>query len=156
MSRRSTQTGIARGRPEKGWPLFAYVRYLVVLLSIVLAAGPAVAGSFEVTPIRVEIVPGQTTTTITLRNLSDDVSSEQVRAFSWTQTGDEDNLTPTQDIVMSPPIFTIPPGQVQTVRVLVRNRDAQPGRPWRLLFDEVPPPVSPVRSLWRCGCPCQC
>lgn len=95
------------------------------------------------TPIRIEVVPGQSTTTITLRNLADAPSSVQARAFAWSQAGDEDNLAPTTDIVMSPPIFTIPPGQVQTIRLLLRNRDAQPDHPWRLLFDEVPAPGKP-------------
>ncbi len=113
---------------------------VAALLNVALAAGSANAGSFEVTPIRVEVVPGQMTTTISLRNLSEEASSVQARASAWAQAGDEDTLTPTQDIVLSPPIFTIPPGQVQTVRLLLRTRDAQPEHPWRLLFDEVPPP----------------
>lgn len=115
----------------------------IAALAISIAARPAAAGSFEVTPIRVELAPGQSTTTINLRNLASEPAAVQVRAFNWTQTSDKDDLAPTQDIVLSPPIFTIPAGQVQTVRLLMRARDVRPDHPWRLLFDEVPQPGKP-------------
>ena len=124
-------------------PLFRAERALLASVGWLLAVGSAFAGSFEVTPIRVELAPGQTSTTITLRNLANEPSSVQARAFGWTQAGDDDKLEPTQDIVLSPPILTIAAGQVQTVRLLLRNAGASPDRPWRLLFDEVPGPGKP-------------
>lgn len=112
-------------------------------MTVALAVPPAFAGSFQVTPIRVEIAPGQRAATVTIENLGDRPSSIQARAFDWTQDGDQDHLTPTQQIVLSPPIFTIPPGQTQTVRLLLRDPSPNPAHPWRLLFDEIPAPGAP-------------
>jgi fimbrial chaperone protein len=64
----------------------------------------------------------------------------QTRPYSWSQAGDEDNLTPTQDVIISPPIFTVPAGASQTVRLLLRGATETGGeRSYRLLLDEVPP-----------------
>lgn len=108
-----------------------------------LSGPPAHAASFEVVPIRVEFAPGQNTTTVVLRNLGDASSSVQVRPFLWSQAGDRDDLTPTSDIALSPPLFTLPPGQAQTVRLVLRNRATENQPAYRLLFDEVPPPGQP-------------
>jgi fimbrial chaperone protein len=108
-----------------------------------LAAVPTQAANYEIVPIRVDFGAGQATTTVTLRNLSDTPSSVQVRAYAWTQAGDRDDLAPTADIVLSPPIFTVPAGQSQTVRLLLRNRTPAPDRAYRLLFDELPPAGQP-------------
>jgi fimbrial chaperone protein len=61
--------------------------------------------------------------------------------FRWTQTEGEDVLTPTQDIVASPPLIEIPPHAEQLVR-LVRPNAANPAgeQSYRLLIDELPEP----------------
>ncbi len=64
----------------------------------------------------------------------------QARVYRWTQAGDEDALTSTQDVIVSPPIFTAPDGGSQTIRLLLRSRIAAGAeRSYRLLLDEVPP-----------------
>ena len=134
----------ARARP---WPArlraVALGGLLIAGLDTGLDAGPARAASYEVVPIRVELAAGQSATTVVIRNLGDAASSVQVRAFAWTQQGDRDDLTPTDDVALSPPIFTVAPNQAQTVRLLLRSRAAERDRAYRLLFDEVPPPGRP-------------
>jgi fimbrial chaperone protein len=104
-----------------------------------LLSGKAQAASLEILPVTVTLAPGQTATTIEVMNRGGGTAAIQARAYSWTQAGDEDPLAPTQDIILSPPIFTIPEGASQTMRVLLRGGiGAGAERSYRLLLDEVP------------------
>jgi fimbrial chaperone protein len=104
-----------------------------------LHAGTLRAGSLEILPVIVVLTPGQTTATIEVKNRGDNPAAIQTRPYSWAQRGDEDTLTPTQEIILSPPIFTVPAGASQTVRLLLRGgAEAAGDRSYRLLLDEVP------------------
>jgi fimbrial chaperone protein len=100
------------------------------------------AGSFRVSPVRVELTPTQPSVALTVRNESekDDVVV-QLRATDWKQVNGEDVYTPSTELIASPPIFTIKAGSTQTVRVGLRKaelRDLQ--QTFRLYITEVPPP----------------
>lgn len=104
-----------------------------------LAVGMARAATLEISPVIVILAPGQTAATIEVRNRGGAPAAIQARAFAWTQEGDDDPLAPTLDLIVSPPIFTIPQDASQTMRILVRPHAGAPGeRSYRLLLDEVP------------------
>jgi fimbrial chaperone protein len=106
------------------------------------------AASLEITPVLVTLAAGQTATTIEVTNHGGAPTAIQARAYRWTQAGDEDALAPTQDIIVSPPIFTVPDGRSQTMRLLLRGGIAAGGeRTYRLLLDEVPPANIPNRQI---------
>jgi fimbrial chaperone protein len=91
-------------------------------------------------PVAVHLVPGQTATTIEVTNRGGVAAAIQLRAFAWSQDGDKDLLTPTQDIILSPPIFTLAKDGKQTIRLMIRRGAHAAGeRTYRLLIDEVPP-----------------
>jgi len=98
------------------------------------------ATSLEITPVTVHLAPGANATTVEVMNRGGMAAAIQLRAYAWSQDGDKDVLTPTQDIIMSPPIFTLGKGASQTIRLMLR-RGARAGgeRTYRLLIDEVPP-----------------
>jgi fimbrial chaperone protein len=113
-----------------------------------LLASEAQAASLEISPVLVNLAPGQTATTIQLTNHSGAASAIQVRAYRWTQAGDEDALAATQDIIVSPPIFTVADGAAQTIRLLFRGGGAAAAeRTYRLLLDEVPPANTKNRQV---------
>jgi fimbrial chaperone protein len=114
---------------------------LVALIALSwLHAGTALAASLEISPLIVTLAAGQTTTTIEVRNRGETLIAIQARSYRWTQTGNEDTLIPTQEIILSPPIFTVPAGASQTVRLLLRGGiGGTEERSYRLLLDEVPP-----------------
>lgn len=65
----------------------------------------------------------------------------QLQLMRWTAEGAEDRYEPSEDLVATPPIMTIRPGGVQTLRVgLTAGVDAQRERAYRLYAEEVPPP----------------
>jgi fimbrial chaperone protein len=120
------------------------MRPILVLAALIsfgwLLADKVSAASLEISPVLVNLAPGQTAATIEVQNRGGAPAAVQARAYRWTQAGDEDALTPTQDIILSPPIFTVPEGASQTVRLLLRGGSGAGGdRSYRLLLDEVPP-----------------
>ena len=124
-------------------PVFAALIALGCLL-----CGQANATSLEITPVAVHLVPGNNATTIEVMNRGGVAAAIQLRAFAWTQAGDQDVLTPTRDIIVSPPIFTIGKGATQTIRLLLRRGAASAGeRTYRLLIDEVPPVSSKGHNI---------
>jgi len=104
-----------------------------------LLPGAATAGSLEISPVSVNLIAGQNAKVIEIRNRGDSAAAIQIRAFAWSQSGDADILASTQDIIVSPPIFTIPAGASQTIRLLLRGKGGTGERSYRLLLDEVPP-----------------
>ena len=124
-----------------------------VTVALLVSSG-AEAASLEFSPVRVEMRPGQTATTIELHNLGATVAV-QVRPYLWTQRGDIDELNPTSDLVVSPPIFTIPEGETQVVRLLVRVASGNTEQAFRLIFDELPQPGSgrPIVTALRASIP---
>jgi fimbrial chaperone protein len=124
-------------------PVLAAVISLGCLLS-----GKIQAASLEISPVIVNLAPGQTATTIEVTNRGGAPAAIQARFYAWTQAGDEDTLTPTQDIILSPPIFTVPAGASQTMRLLLRvGIVAGAERSYRLLLDEVPPANTENRQI---------
>jgi fimbrial chaperone protein len=106
------------------------------------------AAAWDVSPVLVTFDAGETATTIEMTNHSGAPASIQARGYRWTQKGDEDALTPTQDVIVSPPIFTVPDGGLQTMRVLLRGGSAAGGaRTYRLILDEVPPAARQNREI---------
>lgn len=112
----------------------------IVLALTCVVPGRAQATSLEITPVAINLVPGQHATTIAVMNRGGVAAAIQLRAFVWTQDGDSDVLTPSQNIILSPPIFTVAKDKTQTIRLLLRPGRAGSGeRAYRLLIDEVPP-----------------
>jgi len=122
---------------------------LAALISLgCLLSGEVQAASLEISPVTVAFAPGQKATTIRVKNRGGAPAAIQIRAYSWTQAEEEDVLTPTQDIILSPPIFTVPGDASQTIRLLLRGGKVVSGeRSYRLLLDEVPAPNPQNRQV---------
>ena len=108
-----------------------------------LAANPARAGSIEVAPVLVEMVAPTLSSVLTVNNRGSFPVSAQIRAFAWGQDKSGDTLTPTRELLVSPPIFQIPSGASQMVRILLRQPPGAKDTAYRLLIDELPAPDSP-------------
>jgi fimbrial chaperone protein len=104
------------------------------------AAGPALAGLFSVTPVRIYMVPRDRAVAITITNEGDEELVMQADLFEWKQKPDgEDELTLTEDLILSPPIMKLAPKARQVVRLAVLNRAPTPDqRTYRMIVREVP------------------
>lgn len=106
------------------------------------------AGSFTVNPVRVTLSADRAVAAITVHNDGSEASVIQLETSHWTQEGGKDVLTPSNEILATPPIFTLSPGASQIVRVgLRRAPDAQRELTYRLVLREVPPPQPIAQGL---------
>ncbi len=130
-------------RPAFRWAR-ALCRRAVAMAVIGLAghAAPAASQGLQVAPVNLELPAGQTVTTITVSNNTDRATGMQVRSFDWRQQGGQDVLSPTQVVEVSPPIFELPAGGSQLVRVVLRSPPDAKEAAYRLLFDQLPTPGS--------------
>lgn len=122
-------------------------RVLSLLAACVAAATahPALAGSFSVSPVRIFMEARERATGVTIINEGDTDLVMQAELFEWKQKPDgTDELLPTQDLVLAPPILKLAKGGRQTVR-LANLRPPVPGEQltYRLIVREVPEALAP-------------
>lgn len=113
---------------------------LTALLAVCIAASGAAHGaSLQISPVMINLRAAQNATGVSLQNNGDVPIYGQVRVFVWDQKGGDDVLTPTDELIASPPVMQIAPKSAQTIR-LVRRSGAEggPERQYRVLIDEVP------------------
>ena len=123
-----------------------FLLWSMLLLGI---AGVETAGAanLQISPVTINMRAEQTSAGITLQNLGDAPLFGQVRVFLWDQANGEEAMSPTQELVASPPIVEIAANGRQTIR-LVRTQaaSAQQERTYRVLIDEVGRDDDPARS----------
>lgn len=111
----------------------------VSTLLLLGAASPVLAASLQVSPVSLELPASVKASQLTLHNLGDAPIDAQIRVFHWTQQDGEERLTPSSDLVASPPAATLSPGQDYTVRVVrVSEKPVDSEESYRLLVDELP------------------
>ncbi|MGH6853951.1 MAG: fimbrial biogenesis chaperone, partial [Aestuariivirga sp.] len=83
----------------------------LILGMLALGSTQAIASSLQVTPVRIQVELPAAASTITVSNPGDTPLSAQLRVFKWTRVNGEDTLAPTKDVVASPPLAKLAPGQ---------------------------------------------
>jgi fimbrial chaperone protein len=123
--------------------LFKKARRSLALLfcgfGLLSQANLCLAGSMTVFPLRVTFDGGKTSEVVTVRNTDSKPLLLQPTMTKWTQVEGQEVLEPTRDVLLSPPLVEIPPGESQTVRIVLR-READPTvqATYRLVLQEVP------------------
>lgn len=113
-----------------------------------LLALPVAAANLQISPVMINLRVGQGATGINLQNLGEAPVYGQVRVYLWEQKDGDDVLTPTQDVVASPPIIQIGPKSSQIIR-LVRRSEQLPASEltYRILIDEIPKDDGPASGV---------
>jgi fimbrial chaperone protein len=117
-------------------PVFA----ATLFAALFAAPFAAYAATLQIAPVTVEMSADTVATGITLSNPGDTPLYGQVRVFRWDQQQGDDALTPTQDVVASPPLIEIPAHADQLVRLVHAAPRGVGEQNYRLLIDELPPP----------------
>lgn len=114
------------------------MRHFFVLLAA-LAAFAADAADIGVLPVGVSLSARQDRQAVTVTNHGSTAALMQAEAMAWSQNGGKDDYRPTRDLLVNPPLFTVPPGGSQIVRIGLR-RPVDPARElaYRLFLREVP------------------
>ncbi len=125
---------------------------IFVVLLTGLAAG---AQALSVLPVNIQFEHGRTTTSLTVTNKGTSETAIQIRAYAWSQKGDDDQLTKTDMVLLSPPLARIAPGASQVVRIILRQEPQSREDTYRILIDQIPPPAEPgvVHMVLRMSIP---
>jgi fimbrial chaperone protein len=117
-----------------------YVKTGIATLGITLAlAGAAFANDFTVSPTSIRVAPDQQVATLTVKAGGPGETQGQVRVMRWMRGGGQGTLSPTRDVVASPPALRMAPNQELTIR-LVRTlkTQARVEECYRVLVDQLP------------------
>ncbi len=114
-------------------------RFGAILLSgLIVAGGPAIAGSFGVSPIRVDLDRSARSSVITVTNDDERTLTFQVRAMEWSQdAAGRDQYTESSDLVYFPQQLQVPAGERRVVRVGYRTPAVQTEKTYRLFIEEI-------------------
>lgn len=106
---------------------------------LMMLGGAAGAANLQISPVMVNLRAGQGATGLSMQNMGDAPVYGQVRVYLWEQKDGDDVLTPTQDVVASPPIIQIGPKSSQIIRLVRRSQALPPTELcYRILIDEIP------------------
>jgi fimbrial chaperone protein len=129
------------------------LHWLPGLVLGLLANLASAQNSFTVTPLRVDLGPKAPAAVIDVINTSPGALTLQMQQRSWVQEDGRDGQAETRDLILSPTIFTLQPGEKQVVRIALRGAlDARRERAFRVFVSEVPTPqikVGPDASGFR-------
>ncbi|HJW52325.1 MAG TPA: molecular chaperone [Burkholderiaceae bacterium] len=130
-------------------PLHCLLGCLLALISGLASA----QNSFTVTPLRVDLSSHAPAAVIDVINTSAGALTLQMQQRAWVQDEGRDGQTETRELILSPAIFTLQPGEKQVVRIALRGApDARRERAFRVFVSEVPTPqlkVTPDASGFR-------
>lgn len=124
---------------------------LLLCAGLFLAGAGAHASGLQVSPVTLSLQPVQRADGLWLSNTGTGMVHAQVRVYRWTQENGADQLTPSQELVISPPMLGIKPGDRQLIRVI--RVGAPPSgsgaaeTAYRLAIDELPVDVQGKRGL---------
>ncbi|MBJ8480211.1 molecular chaperone [Acinetobacter pittii] len=100
------------------------------------------AATIRLSPVNVEILSNQNAASISLYNQSNESADLQVRVFEWRQNAGQDQLIPTDEIVVSPPFLKLQPSDSYNLRVVRINPEPISGeKTYRIIIDELPKPI---------------
>jgi len=100
----------------------------------------ATAGSLRVGPTRIDLSPRHPVAVLEVENTGDSATLAQVDTLAWAQNGGEESLEPTPELLATPLVMSLAPGETQKVRVGLRELDgAGSERSYRVIVAEVTP-----------------
>jgi len=123
--------------PHAGWVDI----FLLVFCLLTFGCNESVAGTFNISPLKITLSSNSSVAVIQLKNVGDSATTIQLQTMRWMQDGEGDKLQPTREIIATPQIFSIKAGATQLIRV------GTLGHKNRLLTNT---PCSDVAS--RCDC----
>ncbi len=115
------------------------------------------AASFNVNPIRIDLLSQKPTAIVTIENLADEPITIQAGVVKWDERAEGYIGEPSDDILLHPPIFTLRPHGKQIMRMGLRQKNNQLVElAYRLVLEEVPGTSEPgtgLRTILRISIP---
>lgn len=121
------------------------LRHLVHAILLTLGASmgiPAASSGLQVSPVSLTLSAERNADGLWLSNTGARLVHAQVRVYAWTQNSGNDELSPSTELIVSPPMLELQPGARQLIRVI--RASAPPvgadtlEAAYRLAIDELP------------------
>ena len=130
------------GLPLRRYRVVGHAGLALLLLAAVKAQA---ASSVLIWPIDPVLEADQQASALWLENRGNETANLQIRVFAWSQSEFNDQYQNQRDVIGSPPVAKIEPGQKQLVR-LTRTREVPPGQElaYRIIIDEIPSAAAPT------------
>lgn len=112
----------------------------IAAAALMLCSFAASAATFSVSPVRIFMQARERATAVTVVNEGDTDMVMQAELFQWSQQPDgKDQLTPTDDLLLAPPILKLPARSRQVLR-LANLKPVPPGEQlsYRMIVRELP------------------
>ena len=123
-----------------GWVVYLLLVFCVLTFNF----SPVLAGTFNVSPVKINLSKNSSTAIITVSNAGSSDTTIQLQTMRWIQDGEGDRLQPTREIIATPQIFSIKAGATQLIRIgMVTKPDTGNEIAYRLVLDEIPSPPEP-------------
>ena len=107
--------------------------------ALLFGTSPIHAAALQVSPVNIQVNTPMAASTITVSNPGDTPLTSQFRILKWTHQNGKDELIATRDVVVSPPLTQLLPGQPYIVRIVrVSKLPVNGEEAYRLLVDEIP------------------
>ena len=139
----ATRGLVPGGQAEISVSYFVLAKRFLATFLLICIPSFVIAGSFSVTPLRVELSKSESTRIINLHNLESKPVTVQLQVMAWSHKDGDDHFLPTRDVIITPQIFHLKANSSQIIRAgLIRKPDANEELSYRLFIEEIPEPPS--------------
>jgi P pilus assembly chaperone PapD len=116
------------------------MRYLTIVAAALLVIATPLEAGMAVRPTKLFLAEPGAVATVFVDNKTNADSVYQVGAAEWLDRSDPAKVGPTQDLVISPQVFRLGPGQVGRVTIRAAKPGiARSGKAYRVLVRQVAP-----------------
>jgi fimbrial chaperone protein len=116
------------------------MRQALATLFGLMAATSALAADIGIMPTTIQFDAATRRATVQVVNNGKDAVIMQAETIGWKRVGGVDQDTPTGDLIVNPPVFTVQPGHTQIVRLGVRRTaEVDTESTYRMVLREIPP-----------------
>ena len=120
----------------------------IVFAALALAQAAASASGLQVSPVTLTLQAAQNADGLWLSNTGDTVVHAQVRVYRWTQENGAEKLTPSRELLVSPPMVQLAASERQLIRVIRTGAPAGTVEDsYRVIIDELPVEVKEKKGL---------
>jgi fimbrial chaperone protein len=116
--------------------------------ALALAHAFASASGLQVSPVTLTLQATQNADGLWLSNTGETVVHAQVRVYQWTQENGVEKLTPSRELLVSPPMVQLDPSARQLIRVIRTGVPAGTVEgSYRVIIDELPVEMKEKKGL---------
>ena len=129
---------------------FLSEKFFLTLFFLIVVPNFVHAGSFSVTPLRIELSKSESIRIINLQNLESKPVTVQLYVMAWSHNDGSDQYTPTRDVIVTPQIFHLRANGLQIIRAgLLRKPDVSEELSYRLFIEEIPAPPQLISKAFK-------